>query len=121
MSDDDSIYEQIGGEEAIEAVVDSFYERVLDDEQLVEYFEDTDMDDLRAHQVTFISHVTGGPVTYDGADMRTAHAHLDLTDADFAAVADHLRASLAEFDVPEHHVDAIMSEVAGLEADVLNR
>lgn len=118
---DGTIYDEIGGREAVEAVVSDFYDAVLDDEQLVEYFEDQDMAELRAHQIQFISSVTGGPVEYTGADMRKAHAHLDLDERDFQAVAKHLEAALRANGVDDAAVEQILSEVAKLKAPVLNR
>ncbi len=118
---EETLYQRLGGEEAIAAVVDRFYERVLADDQLAHFFEDVDMDRLRAHQTQFISAVTGGPVQYTGDDMYEAHKHLDLTPADFAAVAGHLQASLEEFDLPEEDVEEVMGAVAKLEDDVLGR
>ena len=112
-------YDQLGGEDAVAAVVDEFYERVLDDERLVEHFEDADVDELRAHQTTFLSSVAGGPVEYTGESMREAHAHLDLTEADFRRVAEHLEASLRAFDVPEEAVDEVLGAVAELKEDIL--
>lgn len=118
---DDTLYQELGGREAIEAVVDRFYERVLDDEQLTEYFADTDMDELRAHQRAFLTYVTGGADSYDGRSMREAHEDLGITEADFAAVADHLRATLEEFDVADQHADAVMNEVASLKGEIVAR
>ncbi|MFC4550432.1 MULTISPECIES: group I truncated hemoglobin [Halorussus] len=116
-----TIYQEIGGQEAVEAVVDDFYDRVLADEQLIEYFEGMDMEALRAHQVQFISSVAGGPVEYSGTDMREAHAHLDITEPDFDAVAEHLEAALRNNGVGDDNVEAIMAEVAALKAPILNR
>ncbi|MFC6836766.1 group I truncated hemoglobin [Halomarina ordinaria] len=118
---DQSVYERIGGREAVDAVVDDFYDRVLTDPQLVGYFEDTPMAELRAHQVQFISSVAGGPVEYDGGDMREAHAHLDIDEPDFDAVARYLEAALRENGVSEEDTATIMDEVAALKAPVLNR
>ncbi|QIO24758.1 group 1 truncated hemoglobin [Haloarcula sp. JP-L23] len=116
-----SIYDEIGGREAVEAVVSDFYDAVLDDERLVGYFEDQNMADLRAHQIQFISSVTGGPVEYTGADMREAHAHLDLDERDFQAVAQHLEAALRANGVDEASVEQILAEVADLKAPVLGQ
>lgn len=116
-----TVYQEIGGEEAVEAVVDDFYDRVLADDRLAEYFEGMDMDELRAHQVQFISAVTGGPVEYDGQDMREAHAHLDIDERDFDAVAEYLEDALRENGVDDGNVEAITSEVAALKAPVLGR
>ena len=114
-----TLYDRLGGEDAVAAVVDEFYGRVLDDEQLIEYFEDADVDELRAHQTSFLSAVTGGPVEYTGENMREAHAHLDLTEKDFQRVARHLEESLRAFDVPDEDVDEVLVAVADLQGDVL--
>jgi hemoglobin len=117
----ETLYDRLGGADGIEAVVDDFYDRVLADDSLVEYFEDTDMDELRDHQREFVTMVTGGPHDYTGADMREAHAHLDLDAADFAAVAGHLDDALDAAGVDEEDRKAVLSAVADLEDDVLNR
>jgi hemoglobin len=110
----ESIYGRIGGREAVETVVDSFYDRVLDDPVLEPYFEGVDMEALYSHQVQFVSAVAGGPVEYEGTDMRTAHEHLDITERAFAHVADHLETALRENGVPDGDVETIMAEVAAL-------
>ena len=116
-----SLYAEIGGQDAVEAVVDDFYDRVLDDPVLEPYFEDTDMDALFAHQVQFISAVAGGPVDYDGADMQTAHEGMGITEEAFAHVAEHLDAALRENGVDDGNVEAILGEVAALEDDVVGQ
>ncbi|WP_458188166.1 group I truncated hemoglobin [Haladaptatus sp. NG-WS-4] len=116
-----TVYREIGGREAVEAVVDDFYDRVLSDDQLVAFFEGMDMEELRAHQVQFISSVAGGPVEYSGADMREAHAHLDIGEEDFDAVATHLERALRSNGVDDTNVEAILAEVGALKAPVLGR
>ncbi|GAB6862409.1 group 1 truncated hemoglobin [Haloplanus litoreus] len=116
-----TIYRDIGGREAVEAVVSDFYDDVLADDQLAPYFDGMDMEELRAHQVQFISAVAGGPAEYTGADMREAHDHLDLNAEDFAAVGRHLRSALERNGVTEENVDAIMAEVVALEDPILGR
>jgi len=96
-------------------------EAVLADDRLAGYFADAAMDDLRAHQIAFVSSVAGGPVEYSGEDMRTAHAHLDLDDEDFDAVASHLEAALRENGVRGENVAAIMGEVAALRDPIVGR
>ncbi|MFC4358546.1 group 1 truncated hemoglobin [Halobium salinum] len=117
----ESIYSQIGGQEAVERVVDDFYDRVLSDDRLVDYFEATEMTELRTHQVQFVSAVAGGPVEYTGGEMRDAHAHLDIDEEHFDLVAAYLERALRENGVSERNVGAIMSEVAALKDPVLGR
>ena len=116
-----SIYDEIGGRDAVEAVVSDFYDAVLADERIRHYFEEQDMAELRAHQIQFISSVTGGPVEYSGADMREAHAHLDLDERDFRAVADHLEAALRANGVADSNVKRILDRVADLKAPILDQ
>ena len=116
-----SIYHEIGGREAVENVVDDFYDRVLADEQLAEYFEGMEMQELRAHQAQFISSVAGGPTDYTGGDMREAHAHLDIDEDDFDTVARYLEQALLSNGVGTENTDAIMGEVAALKDPILDR
>ena len=116
-----TVYDEIGGREAINAVVSDFYDRVLDDEQLVEFFEGFDMAELHAHQIQFISSVAGGPVSYTGREMRDAHAPLDIEKEDFDAVATHLVIALRENGVRDENIEAILTEVAALEDPILGR
>jgi hemoglobin len=102
-------------------VVDTFYDRVLADDEINGHFEGMAMDDLRAHQTAFLSAVAGGPDEYSGKEMRAAHANLDLDESDFAAVAGHLGAALAAHGVRETDREAVLETVRSLEAAVLNR
>lgn len=116
---DDTLYGRLGGRDAIEAVVDTFYDRVLADEDLRPFFEDVDMTAQRAHQTKFLSAVTGGPVAYDGADMAAAHDHLRIDHASFDAIAGHLDAALERHDVPEDDRTAVLDAVESYRDDVV--
>lgn len=114
-----TLYERLGGRDAIGTVVDEFYDRVLSDERLVEFFEDTSMTTLHAHQVQFLSSVTGGPVEYSGTDMAAAHAEMGIDDTDYTLVAAHLEAALAVCDVPPADRREVLAAVEGLRADIV--
>jgi hemoglobin len=111
MTASESLFDRLGGQDAIDAVVDEFYDRILSDERVAHHFEDTDMTELRVHQAQFIAVVTGGPVEYDGADVREAHEGMGITDEEFDAVADHLDASLETYDVSETDRQQVLTEI----------
>ncbi|UPV73381.1 group 1 truncated hemoglobin [Halorussus limi] len=115
----ETLYDRLGGRDAIAAVVESFYDRVLDDDRIAHFFEDTDMSALRAHQTTFLASVTGGPVEYDGADLSSAHADLDIDGRDFEIVARHLDEALAEFDVSADDREEVVAAIAELESAIV--
>lgn len=114
-----SDYERIGGGAAVRSVVQSFYESVLEDPELAGIFVGVDMNKLKRHQVQLISHVLGGPVEYEGRDLRVAHAGLSIRPSQFAAVVAHLVAALREADVPTDVVERVVAALAGSEPDVV--
>lgn len=119
-----SLYEQLGGAAAVDAAVDVFYRKVLADDRISEFFEDTDMDHQIAKQKSFLTMVFGGPVAYTGKDMRSGHAHLvarGLNDSHVDAVIELLGASLREVGAPEELVVKVAAIAESARADVLNR
>lgn len=119
-----TIYEQLGGEAAINAAVDIFYRKVLSDDRISAFFETTDMDRQAAKQKAFLTMVFGGPAAYTGRDMRAAHAHLvqrGLNDAHFDAVVEHLGATLVELGVSGELVAQVAATAETTRRDVLGR
>lgn len=122
---DKSVYEQIGGEPAMDAAVKLFYEKVLADAHIARFFDQIDMDRQLKKQKRFLTMVTGGPNRYTGRSMRAAHRKLvekqGLDDSHFDHVAMHLEATLTELGVPAELVAVVMEKAGGLRDDVLNR
>ncbi|WP_445189166.1 group I truncated hemoglobin [Pseudonocardia sp. Cha107L01] len=113
-----SIYDTIGGPDAVAAAVDEFYGRVLADEELRSYFAQTDLKRLRAHQRGFIAAAIGGPEIYRGRSMREAHAGLNVTPEHFDRVVGHLVDTLAGLGVPQSTIGEIGAKLAPLKADI---
>jgi hemoglobin len=116
-----SIYEAIGGEPALTAVVDDFYVRVLADPQLAGFFAGVSMPKLKGRQVEFFAAALGGPDLYRGADMREVHAGRGISQADFDKVAFHLTASLAAAGVPPETIGQIGAAITPLAGDIVSR
>jgi hemoglobin len=114
-----SDYELIGGATAIRAVVDRFYELLLGDQRLASYFAGVDLPRLKRHQVLLISQVLGGPVTYEGRELREAHAGMDISREDFRLVVSYLAQALAEAGVEADLIDRVGSTLAATEDDVV--
>ena len=115
-----SIYEEIGGPDAVAAAVEEFYRRLLADPELSEYFADTDLAKLKSHQRAFIAAALGGPEIYAGRDMAAAHAGLAISGDAFDAVVGHLVDTLASLGVPDAVIASIGSVLAPLRADIVN-
>src|SRR5215472_5672041 len=107
-----TIYDRIGGHEAIEAVVDDFYVRVLADDQLSGFFTGTNMSRLKGKQVEFFAAALGGPEPYTGAPMKQVHQGRGITMHHFSLVAGHLADALAATGVASETVTEILSAIA---------
>jgi hemoglobin len=116
-----TIYDRIGGEEALVAVVDDFYVRVLEDPDLAAYFAGANMNRLKGRQVEFFAAALGGPDHYDGLSMKQAHRGRGITQDHFDRVAGHLSDALLVAGVPGHLADQIIAAVAPLSADIVSR
>ncbi|MDD5391954.1 MAG: group 1 truncated hemoglobin [Thiothrix sp.] len=120
-----SLYERIGGKDAVNAAVDRFYEIMLADERVKHFFADTNMDKQRQHQKNFVSVALGGPNNYDGRDMREGHRHLveklGLNDSHFDATVENLVQALQELNVPENLIAELGAVLETTRNDVLCR
>ena len=119
-----SLFEQIGGEAAVDAAVDVFYRNVLCDDRISSFFESIDMDAQRAKQKAFLTIAIGGPNNYSGKNLKEAHSALvegGLDDSHFDAVAENLVKALEELNVPGDLAGQVLEIAGGTREDVLGR
>jgi len=124
MSESESLYDRIGGEAAVDAAVELFYRKVLNDHRINRFFDKTDMDTQIAKQKAFFTMAFGGPNTYTGQDMRNAHdkmVKIGLDDSHFDAVMEHLGASLTELNVPADLIGEAAAIAESTRNDVLGK
>jgi hemoglobin len=119
-----SLYEEIGGEPAVNAAVDIFYRKVLKDDRIKHFFDGVDMARQAAKQKGFLTMAFGGPHNYTGEDMRKGHAHLvarGLNDSHFDAVMENLGATLTELNVPGNLIAQAAAIAESTRNDVLGK
>ena len=119
-----TLFEQIGGRDAGNAAVDVFYDHVLNDDRIKEFFDDVDMNKQKNKQRAFLTMAFGGPNNYSGKAMRDGHAHLvkrSLNDSHFDAVAENLAKSLADLNVPEDLIAQVLEIAGSTRDDVLGK
>lgn len=117
-----SLYERIGGEAAVNAAVELFYRKVLEDHRINRFFDSTDMNAQIAKQKAFFTYAFGGPNNYTGKDMRNAHERLvkmGLNASHFDVVMEHLGATLQELNVPGELIAEAAAIAESTRADVL--
>ena len=119
-----SLYQRLGGYDALAAVVDDFVGRLVADKQFDKFFVGHSVDSkkrIRQHILDQFCAATGGPCIYTGRDMKTSHMGLGITDADWDAAAKHLTASLDKFKVPEKEKGEVLAFVTTLKKDIVEK
>lgn len=117
-----SLFDRIGGKDAVRATVVKLYEKILDDDLLSMFFADTDIERLRHSQTAFVTMAFGGAGQYNGIELRKAHRPLverGLSDVHFDAVAKHLADGMRELDVAEELIAEALAIVETTRDDVL--
>jgi hemoglobin len=111
-----SQWERVGGEPAVKAVLDRFYEGVLDEPQLAGFFENVAVDDIKPHLAEVLKVVLGAPearTDIDLADYLTnAHSGLGISESDYTLTGRVLVDTLNEFDVPADIIETIEGALA---------
>jgi len=115
-----SIYESIGGADAVAAAVDKFYDRVLGDPDLAPYFTGYAVSGIKRHQRACLTAALGGAELYEGRDMAAAHGHLGVTDEHFDRVVVHLVATLTDLNVPGDIIGEIGAKLAPLKPQIVS-
>jgi hemoglobin len=119
-----TLYKRLGGYDAIAAVTDDFIGRLATDAQLGKFFTGHSTDStqrIRQHVVDFLCVATGGPCVYKGRDMKTAHAGLGISEADWNKGVSHLVATLDKFKVPQKEKDDLLAAASGLKNDIVDK
>jgi hemoglobin len=116
-----SLYERLGGQPAIVAVVDDFVGNVAKDKRIKGFFAHTDIANLKTKLVEQICAATGGPCTYTGRDMKTVHADLGIRSRDFDALVEDLGKTLKKFKVPKKEQRELVAILAPMKKDIVTR
>ena len=113
------LYERLGGQRAIVAVVDDFIGRVAADSRINLRFANTDIPQLKSLLVEFVCMATGGPCHYAGRDMETSHAGMELVDDEFNALVEDLAATLDKFKVPAKEKNELLGALGPLQPRIV--
>ena len=114
-----SLYDRLGGINAITTVVDTFIGRVASDERINKKFARTDIPRLRFHLIEQVCNATAGPCDYTGRDMPTAHRNMNVTDGEFDALVEDLAATLDQLGVPAQEKNELLAILAPLRTQIV--
>jgi hemoglobin len=116
-----SLYDRLGGQGALVAVVDDFVGNVAADNRINKFFAKTDIPRLKRLLVEQICAGTGGPCTYTGRDMKSAHTGMGINDAQFNALVEDLVKTLDKFKVPEKEKGELLGILGPMKPSIVGQ
>ncbi|MBI4714658.1 MAG: group 1 truncated hemoglobin [Nitrospirae bacterium] len=114
-----SLYDRLGGKEAIAAVVNDFMELVGEDTRIQHAPVPERIPAIKTLLADMVCQASGGPCTYGGRDMKSAHAGMGITNAEFDAVVDDLVKTLDKYKVGEKEKNELLSLLAPMRSDIV--
>lgn len=105
-----SLFEKYGGFSKVSRIVLSFYDTLLDSDEIGPFFDDIDMSKMVDHQTKFIASLLGGPASYTDRQLHQLHRHLDITDGHFDELKLVLTDTLSGHGVESQDVETVLKE-----------
>jgi len=114
-----SLYDRLGGIEAITAVTRAVVDRQMKDGRIDQKFARTNVDRLIKEFVDLICQATSGPCTYAGRDMTEAHHNMGVTSGEFQAFVEDVVATLDGFNVGKAEQNELLNILAPLRGEIV--
>ena len=114
-----SLYERLGGGEVIRAIANEAVELHMRNPAIRARFLKTDPEELKRLAGEFFSHGTGGPETYTGRDMRSAHEGMNASEAEFLAIIDDIMEAMAKHRIGEQEKSEVLSILYSMKGDII--
>lgn len=117
-----TLYERLGGYDAISAVANDLLPRLQADPRLGRFWQHRGEDGVEREKqllIDFLCSSAGGPLYYTGRDMKTSHRGMNISERDWAALLGHLDASLEAFKVPRAERDEVVAFIQSTKADIV--
>ena len=116
-----TLYERLGGYDAILAVVDASIKNIAADRRINRFFAKANVARLRRQLADQICAASGGPCIYTGRDMRSAHAGMGIKNSDFNALVQDIGKALKAFKVPARERRELVMLLAPARKDIVTR
>lgn len=114
-----TLFDQVGGAEVVNEVVDRFYDRVTNDETLKKFFEGKSIDRIKSMQRQLFGVALGAPLEYQGKPLAEVHAGLNLTRTHLSIYIDHLLQTIEEMGIAPDQASKFVARIATYADEVL--
>ena len=115
------LYQALGEKPGITRLVDDFVNRVVKDPRIGGHFKDTKPAALKESLTDQICQLSGGPCKYEGADMKSAHADMDINKGHFNALVEVLQSAMDAQGIPFAQQNRLLALLAPMHRDVITK
>ena len=119
-----TLYKRLGGREGIALVVGDFVTNMAGDRRVNARFKDMkgpDVEKLKSNLADQICDATGGPCSYVGRDMKTAHKGMQITDAEWSATVENLVKALDKNKVDPKDKSELLGMLGPMKTDIVGQ
>ncbi len=121
VSDDNSLYAELGGKAGVDAIIEKFLWNVSDDDRIFQRFADSDIARFQEKMGEFICQIANGPCQYSGDDMKRVHAGHDISEMQFNAVVENLLDAMEEMKYSVSTQNKLISRLAPMHGDIVRQ
>jgi hemoglobin len=119
-----SLYQRLGGYDAVAALVDDWLGRMRNDPAFTKFGIGYSRDSMKRRRqltVDYFCRASGGPCFYTGRDMKLGHAGLGITGSEWQAAMQHLAAALDKFKVATREKGEVLQLISGLKTEIVEK
>ena len=120
---EETLYQRLGGYDAISAVANNLLDRLMQDEQLGRFWQNRGTDGINREKQLLIDYLcasSGGPMLYTGRDNQTSHKGMGITESDWNVFMNYLEDTLQHFQVPAAEKDQVLAFIGSTKVDIVD-
>ena len=117
-----TLYDRLGGYDAISAVVNNLLPRLMSDAQLGRFWKNRGEDGINREKqllIDFLCSSAGGPLLYTGRDNKTSHKGMGVSESDWEKFISHLNATLDSFQLPQQEHNDVIGFIESTKVDIV--
>ncbi|MDX1473497.1 MAG: group 1 truncated hemoglobin [Reinekea sp.] len=115
-----TLYDRLGGDEGVTAIVDNLLYELAGNEKLIGFFEETDINRFRTKLIEQLCEVSDGPCRYSGDSMAKAHSNMTLNRSHFDSLVNDLIAAMNATDTPVAAQNDLLARLVPMYDEVMH-
>ncbi len=113
------LYQALGEKPGISRLMGDFVTRLFKDPRMGDQFKETKPQALQESLTDQVCQLSGGPCIYEGADMQSVHADMDINKGHFNALVEVLQVAMDAQSIPFAQQNRLLALLAPMHRDII--